>query len=137
MSIQKIKVYIDKKCDLQTNLFIYLDHSQNAEENYQTLCQVIENQNISKNKIELTNLLQLISKISIHHQRFLNFFSKIEKVLTIFKEDMEEYYSNDELFKIFKNSKRILLYLIQEKLITVDENFIKKIYKKLTFTFRT
>lgn len=53
MSIPEIKEYIDKKCDLQKNLLDYLDDSQNVEEKYQTLSQVIENQNISKNKIEL------------------------------------------------------------------------------------
>lgn len=40
---------------------------------------------------------------------------------------MKEFFSNDELLNIFKNSKRILLYLIQEKLIIVDKNFIQKI----------
>ena len=127
ISIPEIKEYIDKKCDLQTNLLNYLDDSQNVEEKYQTLFEVIDNQNIFKDKIELSNFFQLISKISINHQRFPNFFSKIEKVLNKFSDEMKKFYSNDELFNIFKNSKRILLYLIQEKLIIVDTNFIKKI----------
>ena len=106
--------YIGKKCDLQTNLLNYLDNSQNVEENYLALTNIIKDQKISKDKIELTDLLQLISKISINHQRSPYFFNKIEKVLTIFTEKMREYYSNDALFKFLKTVKEFYCILFKK-----------------------
>ena len=39
------------------------------------------------------------------------------------KEKITKLFSNNEIFEIFKNNKRILLFLIEEKIILIDENF--------------
>ena len=85
---------------------------------------------IRDNKNELKLLLHLLSNISNSYHRYPVFYSKIERILQIFKEDIKKNYSNSETFDIFKSNKRILLFLIEEEMIKVDEYFVKKIITK-------
>ena len=43
---------------------------------------------------------------------------------------LSNYFTNDEIFNIFKNNKRILLYLFDEKVIIFDQNILYKIINK-------
>ena len=51
----------------------------------------------------------------------------MERVLQLFRNDMKKYFSNSSLFNIFKSNKRILLYLFEEQIITIDEFIAKRI----------
>ena len=73
------------------------------------------------------SLLHLISKIGNNYHSFANFFSKIERILLFFKEDIPKYFSNSEIFNIFKSNKKILLFLIEQQIIVIDEYIAKKI----------
>ena len=73
------------------------------------------------NKHEFKSLLHLILRISDNHYRGTNFFNKIEKILLFFKDDIKNKMSNSEIFQIFKSNKRILLFLIEEKIMILDE----------------
>ena len=77
--------------------------------------------------IQIKSLMHLILHISNDHHREEGFFDKIEQILKLFKEDLLKYFSNSELFNIFKSNKRILLFLIEEQIIIVDEYITKKI----------
>ena len=46
--------------------------------------------------------------------------------IKFFKDDLKKY-EKAEIFNLFKSSKQILLLLIEEKILTVDEYFVKKI----------
>ena len=74
-------------------------------------------------KIKL--VLYILSNIANNHHCGPHFFSKIEKILNLIKEDMANYFSNLELFKIFRNNKHLLLFLSESKIITIDEIIVK------------
>ena len=78
--------------------------------------------------------MHLISKIENNYHRFPYFFSKIERILLFFKESVKKYFSNSEIFNIFKSNKRILLFLIEQRIIVIDEYIAKKITKTEKFT---
>ena len=67
--------------------------------------------------IHLNLFLHMISKIASDHHRLPNFINKIEKILKYLKDDITRYFSNSSIFNIFSESKRILLFLLEEKII--------------------
>lgn len=120
----EIQHYLDKMRTIQTCLLEYID-SEDESEKFYLLETELEKLKFQDNKYELESLLLLISKISNNHHRTDDFFYKIEKVLQIYKIDMKKYFTNPELFHIFKKNKRILLYLFEEKILTFDETIAK------------
>ena len=71
--------------------------------------------------------MYFISSICNNYYRIPSFFSKIERTLHFFKANIKKYYSNSEIFNVFKDNKRIILFLIKEKIMIVDKFFIQKI----------
>ncbi len=43
------------------------------------------------------------------------------------KQDLQKYFTNSEIFEIFKNNKRILLFLIEGRVIIIDEYIVSRI----------
>ena len=80
--------YLVEMAKIQVNLLQFLDDESNIEENFQELSKTLIENNIHKNKQELTSVLCLILKISNNHQRHPNFFNKIERVLTLLQDDI-------------------------------------------------
>ena len=121
--------YLGMMKDIQGYILDYLENEVNSEENLQILEDIFHNSKISDNKYDILSLLHLISKIGNNCHRFPNFFSKLEKILQFFLEDIKKYFSNSEIFNIFKSNKRILLFLIEQQIIVLDEYIAKKITK--------
>ena len=71
----------------------------------------------------------MLVKVANHHNRGPDFYTKIFRVLRLFIEDIKKY-QNSRIFNIFKDNKRILIFLIEEKILTVDEYFVKQIKKR-------
>ncbi|KAK8853809.1 hypothetical protein M9Y10_016352 [Tritrichomonas musculus] len=121
--------YLDMMKDIQENILNLLEAESKTEENFHILKDKFNNTKISDSQYGLLSLLHLISKIMNNHHRFPNFFSKIERILQFFKEDIKKYFSNSEIFNIFKSNKRIHLFLIEQQIIVFDEYIVKKIVK--------
>ncbi|KAK8839663.1 hypothetical protein M9Y10_032033 [Tritrichomonas musculus] len=109
---------IEQKKRIQESLLEFIEDESNSEENF---VQVINDQKIQADKYEFKSLIQIINKISDNHQRILNFIEKIERILVFFKTDLNKYFTNSEKFELFKGNKRLLLFLIEEKIVTIDE----------------
>lgn len=125
MSIQE---YIEKIKLIQQNILSFIEHEENAEENFQNLIislDILKNQD-SNDLIEL--ILRLICKITKNHYRDTDFYPKIAKILQFLIKETKHTLSNQDIFDIFKKSKRTLLLLIEEKLILVDESIAKQIH---------
>ena len=121
----EIQEFLEKKKQIQKVFLEFINNEDDYEENYQNLMMmIIKNQNIRENKYELKEFLHLLLKISNNHYRNKDFFSKYEQILTQFKDDMIKNFSNLELFDIFKRNKRILLFLIEEKIINIDQSIV-------------
>ncbi|KAK8897262.1 hypothetical protein M9Y10_015201 [Tritrichomonas musculus] len=127
--------YLEKKKEIQKELLLYIDDQTSVEENFQNFCVNLEIQRIQGSSSQLSELLHLISKISNNHHRSPNFFTKIEQILHILKESITSKISNSQLFNIFKGNKRILLFLIENKYLTIDKYISKQITNDFDYCF--
>lgn len=121
--------YLGVMKKIQQNLLDLLDFEKNVEEKYQNLKNIFDDKIRNDHKI-IKSLMHLILHISNDHNRTEGFFKKIEQILMLFKDDLQKYFTNSELFNIFKSNKRILLFLIEEKIMNFDEFIAKRIIKK-------
>ena len=119
--------YLNLMKDIHQNILDFLEDESESGENFQNLEDIFINTRISNSRYNFLSLLHLITKIGNNHHRFSSFFSKIEKILQFFKEDIKKYFSNSQLFNIFKSNKKILLYLIEQQIIVFDKYIVKTI----------
>ncbi len=132
-----LKDYIEEKKELYELVIQYIDdESDDKNVVFENLIQLIEEINFDVNHSEFRLLLHLIVQISNNHYRGTNFFAKIEAILSKLK--IKQTFSNSEIFKIFKSNKRILLYLIQSKILEIDQIIADQIidldYSKFLYT---
>lgn len=122
-----IQQYLDEMRKIQENLLIFLDGDHNDDENFSNLIKLFDDLKIREDKHILKQLLYLITRISGNYHRGPNFFHKLEQILNFFKNEIKKYFSNLEIFNIFKSNKRILLLLIEENIMIFDEKIAKTI----------
>ena len=108
-----------------SQLVLNILDNNDSEELFQNLTHFIDDHNIRQEKSDLKLILHTISNISNNHYRASNFLGKIERILQLFSNEIKNFYTNFEIFSIFKDNKRILLFLFEEKIITPD----KKIFQ--------
>ena len=68
----------------------------------------------------------MINNIANHHYRTPQFFPKIEKLLIGIQESIKKHILSNNIYFSFKNNKRILLFLIQNKIIEIDRQFVDR-----------
>ena len=123
----EVQQYLNAWKVLYNHLFDFIDDQEDSQNNYQNLISDIKYQNIAENKNEFRQFLQLIVLISNNHHRSPNFFNKIDQILSSLSPKIAQTFSNSEIFDIFNENKRVLLFLIKNDIFTFDENLKKKI----------
>ena len=119
-----LQEYLEKKTEVQTSLLDFLDNEEISEDNFENIINLFEDQKIQEDKQEFISILRLIKKVSKNHHRSSSFFPKIERIFKYLKDLMNQNLNNFEIFNFFKGNKRILLFLIQEKIITLDQSIV-------------
>ena len=117
----------DRMKKIQSALLEFLENESDAEENYEFFFEVVNEYHLTEDKCKIKSILQLINEIGNNHQRVSNFIFKIERILINFKKDIHNFFSNSEIFELFQYNKRILLFLIEEKIMTIDEYIVSRI----------
>ena len=130
----EIQAYINQNREIYEKLLIFIQ-SDDEQDHFNQLIEKINTYNIQKDWEELEQFLQLIVNISNNHHRKPDFFSKIMQILQFLKTDIQLYYTDLEIFDMFKNNKILLLLLIEEKLITIDSNIKISIESKGPFYY--
>ena len=120
----EIQAYIEKKQTIQDNILSFINIDEDMEENYEDLLNSFDDQEICQNHHELRATLTLLVKISNNHFRSPTFFSKIERILLHLKDEIIQNFNNSEIFRIFHSNKRILLFLIEKDILTIDDSII-------------
>lgn len=128
--MQEIKEFLNKMTHIQNHILELVDENGIDESRYNKFYQLIENTKIAQRKNEFKSFLHLLAKISEHHQRTSFIFPKIERILLHYKEEILRYFSNNEIFSIFKSNKRCILFLFQEKMIFPNRYILAKFQKK-------
>ena len=114
--------YFIKMKQIQENILGFLDDNDELKNNYDKLKKYFSNPKIIGCKNDLKIILRLISKISENHHRINCFYSKIKQILQIFRDLISKNFTNLEIFNIFKGSKQIILFLLEEKIIIPDKS---------------
>lgn len=125
-----IKKYLENMKKAYEDLLIFIDNENNETENFQNLNKTFQDIQIRDDRNNLRLFLHLIVNVSNNHHRSATFFNKIDQILKYFEEDIKNYFSNSELFIIFASNKRLLLFLIEEKIMNIDEYVVKRIITK-------
>ena len=133
MNIQKC---IEEMKTIHESLLNLLESETNIEEEFQNLLLYIEDYKICEEKHKIRSILNLILKIANNHYRGSSFFTKIFKILTVLKISIKKYFTNLEIFKIFKSNKRILLFLIEEQIIKIDNYIVKLFFTEKYINFK-
>ena len=115
----EVHEYIDKMKAIQTCLLKYLD--EEAGDNYNKLIELIDELQVSENRSELKSILQLMSAVIQNHHRSSNFFTKIEKILINYIIYIKQFFTKTEVYEFFQPNQRILLFLLQNDLISSDD----------------
>lgn len=133
----EIQEYRDKLIDIRDNVLKYLDDESNSDYQIDDLKSYLEDKNIQQNRHELNDFLCFLLQISNMYRRSKNFYSKIDEILSYFKSSITKFFSNFEIFNIFKKNKRILLFLLKNDILTIDNRILDIImtekYKKLDY----
>ena len=112
--------YFSEMEQLQENILDLIENNDNTEENFQKLTDNITKFNISEKEPLLVEFLHLIVNISNNHNRGLNFFANIERILKLFKDQIKNIFSNLAILYFFIPNRRLLLFLIKEQILTFD-----------------
>lgn len=129
-----INQYLHKKKLIQEIILDYLD-SENNQDSLQKIASYYENEKIREDKKEFLELIKMIETISEDHYHSTNFYQKIEQILSLFKNDIQQFFSNKEIFNIFKNNIRILLFLLNEKIVVLNKTIVNFIRSKYSVYF--
>lgn len=123
--LMNVPEFLTKLKVFQNQLIKFIENKENTDENYQSILNILFDQQIINDIYVFKLTLHLIVNISNNRHRNLNFFDKIDQILRFLKNKISERMSNSEIFTIFKSSKRLLLFLIEEEIIKVDEYIVK------------
>ena len=134
---QSIHSYIGDKKKQYDAIFNFLKDSDlnsdlNISQNkFELLTKIVENQLIENSHEEMKEFLQIVKNICDNHHRERNFLSKINQILQYFKDQIKNCLTNDDIFEIFESNKNILLYMINNDILTITESIYKEMMNKL------
>ena len=126
----EIEEEIVKKAKLQSLILEFLENNDDNDQNLNELIYFINDNRISKNKLDFQDLLNLLLHISNFHYRETNFFPKICQILQIFNPDIQTLFSDIEIYTIFEKNKLLVYFLILDKIIVPSKSLIDNILSK-------
>ncbi|KAK8895545.1 hypothetical protein M9Y10_024013 [Tritrichomonas musculus] len=120
-----IQQYQDNNNEIRDKLLEYIDEGHGGEDDLSIFLQFLDSKNIQENQHDLKMFLNLISKLTKNYKRSADFFTKIFRILKYYENHIKKYFTNFEIFNIFKSSKRVLLFLFQEGMVKIDKNIFE------------
>ena len=107
--------------EIHCSFLKFIEDENNVEENYENLSKLIIKHKIMNDKYEIKLYFHLLLNVCNNHYKVPDLYEKIEKIIVQFKENVLNYFSDFEIFDIFKSNKRILLILFDTKIITINQ----------------
>ena len=132
-----IQEYIYQNQKIQSYLLDFIENATEAnycfyfyDNCFELLIKCINNNKITQNRVEFKLFLLLIYDIANNHHRNQMFFPKLEKICLTFKDQIKQYFSNTEIFELFKRNKVMILFFIQNEIINLDKTIANLIYEQ-------
>lgn len=122
--------YINEKKEIRDNLLKFICDEDGSQYSYDDLINFFKSKENFKDKNELFEFLRLLVKISKNHHRTTEFNGKLEQIVQYFSKDIVQNFTNSEIFNIFKNNKLLVLYLLKNKILTMDKPLIIQMLEK-------
>lgn len=102
-------------------LINFIDDEENDEMKASFLFHIFKEQNYTENLDKIKSVLFSLLNIANNHHRSTNFYQKIEKILLIFKHQLQQNFTSQELLDFFKSNKRIILFFIENQIIPTTQ----------------
>ena len=132
----QIRKYIKEKKKLYNTLMSFLENPNFDENEYSKIIIFANNQDFEEEEKEkIQQFCRLITKIADNHHRDELFFRKIFKIINNYQEQIKQAFSNFEIFDLFQSNKLILLYLLENKIIVLDEEIYEEITDKKDYCY--
>lgn len=119
--------YLDQQKEIQSLILNCIDDETNEKSQFEEIIKFIDEHKLEENKMELKIFLHLLSNISANHYRYRNFSTKIQQILIHLQNPIKNFFSNLDIFYLFKKDKNILLFLLQQQIITPDNYILNQI----------
>ena len=127
----ELKDYITRMKMLYSALLEYIDSDDDSPESFQEFAAFLKGNDFGGNADELRTILNLISKVSKHHRGGRNQTAKLKKVIAYFLPVIKQTLSNLDLFRIFRGSRLLVLFLFDEQAVRVDEEVAYLVSQKV------
>ncbi|KAK8843295.1 hypothetical protein M9Y10_025150 [Tritrichomonas musculus] len=134
---QTMENYIQDKELLYNAILEFIDYPNDNSNNsgselcFYSLTKIIKNQQIEKDREEMQEFLQIIKSIIDNHHRDNNFLPKLEKIFQYYKNQIKQTLSNIEIYHIFESNKKVLLYLLQNNIVTITDSIYSEMINKV------
>ena len=128
IATKEFKEYIRKKEELYDSFIVFIENSE--ENDIQNFIDIISQQNQDTTRVKYDEILQLIGSISNNCHRNESFLKNLYQIIDHCKDQIKQTFSNKEIFNIFENNKKMLLFLFQKEIITIDDDIYNELLQK-------
>lgn len=123
----EVAKYLQKMKVIYSSFLEFIEDENDNEEKYEILIISLDSFKIQDNKHDLTSFIHIIARISYNHYHNADFLNKIFRLIRYLKDSIIKHFSNNEIFNLFSKNKRIILFLIEEKMMIIDQSIAYKI----------
>ena len=128
--------YIEDKKNLYTQILEFLEDSDEhnddkvTKESFEKLINVIKSQQIETDKEEMRQFVEIIKSIGENHHRDHHFNKGINQLLLHYKQQIKQTLSNSEIYHMFEDNKKVVLFLLKQDIITISDEISKEMMNK-------
>ncbi|KAK8837976.1 hypothetical protein M9Y10_035920 [Tritrichomonas musculus] len=126
-----VQQYVDEKVKLYEALLEFLENPDDNNDDFQNLITTIYQQQYEKEPEKLEHFFQLLISIANNHQSGKLFYKKIMQIIEYYEDQIKKNFTNIKIFDIFKSNKILLLFLLENGVITIDEIIKNEIMTKI------
>ena len=116
------KEYLETMQKIQQTLTEFIEQEDSSREVDSKFNDIFNNLSNDEKPAIFKETLLMISQISQYHHRTKSITENIEKILLFYEDEIKRTFSNKEIFNIFKNDKKNLLFLFNKNIITIDKS---------------
>lgn len=128
-NLQSYQSYLAQWKEIQKLFLLYIEDDKTENEQFQNIIAFLDTMNVKEDPYKLKTALHLLLKIHKNHYYTTSLNSKTMKIISNYKEQILQFYSQDEIYQMFMKNKSIFLFVLQEKIVIPSMNNVPFIPK--------